>query len=191
MNLPERILIVDIETTGLAGEPDAHIVEVGVCELYQGETIIPVYRSTVAPYYPINSDWDNAWVFQNTTLTTDMVLSGRPYSRVLRELHWILDGRPATSYNYEFDFNRFLHREPWTIHNEPLPCIMQASGAAYHDILPCSQYSGCPSAQTTYSYLCPDNPAELPGGIEEHRALSDAIMEAHILKAMLARGDYQ
>lgn len=190
MTVPERIFVVDIETTGLTGEPESHIVEVGIVELFKQKHVIPIYHSIVAPYYPISKDWDQSWVFQNTSLTPEQVLTGRSVTKVIMDLHLFLDKQPATSYNYAFDFGRFLDRDPWRICNEPMPCIMEACGAAYGDVLPCNKFSGCPSAQSSYSYLCPDNPAELPGGIEEHRALSDAIMEAHILKAMLARGDY-
>lgn len=184
------INIVDIETTGLLGEPEAHVVEIGIVRLIEGE-IIPVYSSIVAPYYEITEDIEKAWVFQNTSLTLNQVKAGRPLEKVIREVRWALDGQPATSYNYQFDFCRFLHREPWGVCNKELPCIMRAAGAAYADRLPCSQYSGCPSCQSTYSYLCPDNPAGIPGGIEEHRALSDAIVEGFILKEMIRRGDYE
>ena len=36
-------------------------------------------------------------------------------------------------------------------------------------------------AQEAYDLLCPDNPAALPDKKEEHRALSDAVMEGWIL----------
>lgn len=183
------INIVDIETTGLRGEPDDHIVEVGIVRLIEDE-IAPIYSAIVAPYYEVPEDFEESWVFQHTTLRPDQVKAGRPYEKVLREVRWALDGQPATSYNYDFDFRSFLHREPWGVCNHELPCIMRAAGAAYADRLPCSRYSGCPSCQSTYTFLCPDNPAGIPGGIEEHRALSDAIVEAYILKAMLERGDY-
>lgn len=198
MTLPKYVLIVDIETTGLRGEPDDHVVEVGVVKLdidprtpWNFGSIEKVYEAIVAPYYEEGDDFENSWVFQNTTLTPDQVRKGVPMSEVQDCLKFLLDHAPATSYNYEFDFDRFLSRAPWNILNRKLPCIMQAAGRAYCDVLPCSQYSGCPSAQSTYSYVCPKNPAELPRGIEEHRALSDAYMEAHILREMIRRGHYR
>ena len=118
------------------------------------------------------------------------MLNGNDWEVVRNDLFLILNGKYATSYNYEFDFDKFLHQDPWNIPTKKAPCIMLASGRAYADDLPCSSHSGCPSAQSTYSYLCPDNPAKLPNGIEEHRALSDAIMEAHILRRMIQDGEY-
>lgn len=197
MSFPEYILVVDIETTGLRGEPDDHVVEVGICKLdvdprcpWTFGSIQKVYEAIVAPYYEEPADFANSWVFQNTTLTPDQVRAGKPMEEVRDDLQFILDRAPATSYNYEFDFDRFLSRAPWNILNKKCPCIMLAAGVAYSDVLPCSQYSGCPSAQSTYLHTCPNNPAGLPGGIEEHRALSDAFMEAHILRAMIKKGHY-
>ena len=36
-------------------------------------------------------------------------------------------------------------------------------------------------AQEAYDLLCPDNPANVPDGKEQHRALSDAVLEGFIL----------
>lgn len=193
----DRILIVDIETTGLRGEPEDHVVEVGIAALCLDRDdpatfgqVVPVYSDIVAPYYDEPADFEHSWIFEHTDLTPDQVRAGKPMEVVADNLRFILDHASATSFNYEFDFDRFLRRAPWNVANHKLPCIMQTAGHAYGDVLPCSYYSGCPNAQTTYNYLCPDNPAELPNGIEAHRALSDAIMEGHMLKAMITKGDY-
>lgn len=187
-----HILVVDIETTGLRGEPEDHIVEVGVARLnLDNFDIIPIYGALVKPYYPLWDGWQQSWVFENTSLKpSDVLNNGLDMEYVRAELTTVLNGHYATSYNYEFDFTKFLHQDPWDIPSLKAPCIMLASGRAYADDLPCSSHSGCPSAQSTYSYLCPDNPAKLPNGIEEHRALSDAIMEAHILRRMIQDGEY-
>lgn len=188
-----HILVVDIETTGLRGEPNDHVVEVGVCRLnLDNNTIVPLYSAPVKPYYPMYEGWEKSWVFEHTTLTPAQVLEGESMEAVRAALTQLLvvSGSYSTSYNFEFDFDKFLRCAPWDLATRGAPCIMRASGRAYADDLPCSEYSGCPSAQSTYSYLCPDNPAKLPGGIEEHRALSDAIMEAHILRKMIQDGEY-
>lgn len=190
--MTDSILVVDIETTGLLGEPLDHVVEIGVIELSGDLKPRELYHAIVAPYYIVDElKWMQSWVFQNTSLKPENVLDGRNMREVAMELHELLDGFPATSYNFEFDFNRFLYHYPWEIRVEPMPCIMKAAGREYGDELPCNQFSGCPSAQSTYSFLCPSNPAKLPGGIEEHRALSDAKMEAYILAEMIRRGDYE
>lgn len=48
------LFVVDIETTGLLGEPRDHIVEVGVARLeLDTMEISPAYSQIVRPYYPI------------------------------------------------------------------------------------------------------------------------------------------
>lgn len=185
------IFVVDIETTGLRGEGLDHIVEIGIVKLGADLNPAPVYSAIVKPYYHLDSEWEQSWVFQNTSLKPSDVLCGKSYWTVDAEVRDILEGKPATSFNYEFDFMEFLNKYPWMVRNVPMPCIMKTAGREYGDELPCSQYSGCPSAQTTYSFLCPSNPAKLPNGIEEHRALSDAMMEGYILAEMIRRGDYE
>lgn len=185
----KSIYVVDIETTGLNGEPKDHVVEVGVYRVTPSG-VSPVYSAIVKPYYELYDGWADSWVFQNTDLCPEHVLCGVPQDKVRRELKWILDGMPATSFNYEFDFDKFLNKEPWGINNLKMPCIMKMAGKAYGNVLPCSQYSGCPNAQSTYRHVCPENPAELPGSIELHRALEDAHMESCMLHKMIYAGDY-
>lgn len=190
--MTDSILIVDLETTGLLGEPKDHVVEIGIVELATCDlTPRPLYHAIVRPYYHLADNFEQAWVFQNTSLRPTDVLCGREVTEVRNEIQRILKGRAATSFNREFDFDRFLIRYPWECSPKLMPCIMKVAGREYGDELPCSQYPGCPSAQTTYSFLCPDNPANLPNGIEQHRALDDALMEAYILREMIMRGDYE
>lgn len=71
----EDIYVIDTETTGLKGAPQDVVVDIGICrvDLIEG-SVEPVYSSVVG--YD-TSKWNdyrlNAWIFENTDLTLEMV----------------------------------------------------------------------------------------------------------------------
>lgn len=169
------LFVLDLETTGLAGtEEGDKILEIGVArvDLLSGE-VHPEFNHVVHQF--LTPQEKTCWAFQNTSLTVNEVKDS-PWS-----LHICLDmldifsrvlGGVFTSYNVAFDFDLFLN--PLGFRPNMAPCIKVECGDYYNG-------GKWFKAQEAYNLLCPDNPAGVPDGIEEHRALSDAVLEAWIL----------
>lgn len=170
------IYVLDTETTGLAGAPIDSIVEIGIArvDLNRGKVYPNFSRIINAPL--TEQQKKEAWVFNNTDLTPEDCLAS-PYfiGDVASELNCFYSDRPFTAYNREFDFDKFLDKDPWNFRSYKLPCIMKTAGFY---LRPDGSWL---KAQDAYDILCPDNPAQLPEGLEQHRALSDAVCEGWIL----------
>ena len=182
-----RIYVIDIETTGLDGGPKDHVVEVGIAMV---DTVAMTVKGKYSSIVGHDVDaWDgearDAWVFKNTDLTLERVQKAHPINRpgnvALDIDHMIRDGA-VTSYNTDFDFRRFLSRDPWILTLNVWPCVMQAT----------MRHLGSKkrvSLEKAYNELCPDDPAGL-GGRTMHRAMSDAVMAGHVLLGLIGRGAY-
>ena len=177
-----NLYVLDTETTGLQGAPIDSVVEIGIarvdidrCKVYPEWT-----RIINAPL--TEQQKKEAWVFNNTDLTPDDCLYS-PYftGMVADELNCTYSGEPFTAYNREFDFDKFLSKDPWHFHAGYLPCLMETTRQ-------CLNITGrWLKAQEAYDILCPDNPAQLPEGREQHRALSDAVCEGWIMLRLFER----
>lgn len=177
-----NLYVLDTETTGLQGAPIDSVVEIGIarvdidrCKVYPEWT-----RIINAPL--TEQQKKEAWVFNNTDLTPDDCLSSPHFTgNVADELNMIYSGEPFTAYNREFDFDKFLNKDPWNFHAGYLPCLMEITRQ-------CLNVTGrWLKAQEAYDILCPDNPAQLPEGREQHRALSDAVCEGWIMLRLFER----
>ena len=170
------LFVLDLETTGLDGtEEGDKILEVGVArvDLIRG-AVYPEYNKIVHQF--LTPAEKTCWCFQNTSLTPEEVKHSpwtlRLVLDMLTHYDYVLEGA-FTSYNVAFDFDLFLR--PWGFRPRKMaPCIMQECADHYNG-------GRWFKAQEAYDQLCPDNPAALPDRKEEHRALSDAVMEGWIL----------
>lgn len=175
--------VVDIETAGPNGIKNAglngicardKIVEVGVVQLTP-EGIEDVYSAVVN--HPDIEGYSDSWVFQNTDLTVEMVKDptlSTPQSKVIKDLNYILDGKPATSFNTYFDFDLFLSW--WVMPIVPFD-IMELAGNIINR-------SDAVKSEYAYNYFFPEDGPGL-GSKQTHRALDDARREAYILLALL------
>ncbi len=187
-----KILVVDTETTGLAGAPWDLVLDVAVAEAdVSAGTVRPVYSQVVG--HDVSS-WDgrlrSSWIFSNSDLTVEEVGEGKPMGTVAEELRILLNGRPCTSYNTGFDFDRFLLREPWSLR----PVIAQDVMEAAHRVVPGDHNLGggltsWPKLSKAYAALCPDDPGGI-GDSQRHRALEDAVMAACVLLKLSDMGAY-
>lgn len=184
------LYVLDTETSTSSfrdGEPNGHIVEIGIAR-------VDTTRREITPYYVgILNDPDcegTEWVFQNTDLSVEDVRNGEMPKSVDRYLASLLEGCIVTSYNRAFDRTMMRRDLPLTSNiTKWAPCLMLAA-AEIEDIPRNHAGTGLyPTAEASYNYLCPDDPRHL-NGKERHRALSDAMMEAHILLALIERGAY-
>lgn len=187
-----RVLVVDIETTGLCGCPQDLVVEVAVADADTSSGRVGRIYSEVVGYDV--SSWDDglkgSWIFSHSDLTLEDVASGVPMDDVAEDVRRLLLGRPCTSYNREFDLGRFLSREPWGARPRSAPCVMlRASRLVEGDYLFSDGSTSWPRLSKAYAELCPEDPAAI-GGEQTHRALDDALMAAYVLIELVARGEY-
>lgn len=170
--------VIDIETTGLSGiEYGDKIVEIGVCEITGGK-IRTTYSNLVS--HPDILDYSDSWVFQNTSLTPEEVKNnGTPEEDVISDLKELFTGEVMTSYNVPFDFGRFLLKSPYDLKVSIPFDIMEIATIVLSPDSPRWLRS-----QDAYRMACPEDPAGLKFK-QTHRALDDAIMEAHILTHVL------
>ena len=190
----EDIYVIDTETTGLKGAPQDVVVDIGICrvDLIEG-SVEPVYSSVVG--YD-TSKWNdyrlNAWIFENTDLTLEMVDSAPSFDQVISEVREILKDRRVTSYNTEYDMDKFLYLEPWNLRREFMLCTDIMKAATNVCKVPSSYYEReyqYPKLDLAYSMITKGDPAEI-GGIQDHRALSDATVASHVMIQMYRDGTY-
>ena len=185
------IYVIDTETTGLNGAPVDHVVDIGIAAVdpSTGE-VWPVYQSLVG--YNV-SEWDDAhrdaWVFCHTDLRLCDIGAAPPLDDVRFQVAGILAAERVTSYNVPFDFGKFLNRPPWSLSKvyDLAPDIMEACTPVVADRShPGSKH---PRLINSYGALCPDDPAGL-AGTQRHRAQSDALAAAYVLRELISRGEY-
>lgn len=182
------LYVIDTETSTSSfenGEPNGHIVEIGIARLNtETREITPFYVGILDDPGCDGTEW----VFRNTDLTLDDVRGGEPRESVDRYLSSLLGGCGVTSYNVPFDRTMMERDLPLTASAVRWgPCLMLAC-AEIPDIPRNHAGQGhYPTAEASYNFLCPDDPRDL-NGRERHRALEDAMMEAHILLALIGYG---
>ena len=187
-----EIYVIDTETTGLNGFPYDHVVDVAVCRALPAEgRAEPVLDSVVG--HDVRS-WPKeareAWIFENTDLTLEQVASAAPATMVAAELRSLLRGRMVTSYNVQFDFNRFLDHRPWSLRGEVnmTPCIMLRSMEVCRIPGSYDRYKW-PKLQEAYDMIVEGDPAAI-GEEQRHRAMEDALMASHVLIELIRRRLY-
>lgn len=175
-----EIFVLDTETTGLEGAVagDA-VVEIGIARVdLDGGEVVPEFGRIV--HQDLTPAQRDAWVFSHTDLTVKDVESSPWTVDRMRSLLRDYEGATFTAYNIGFDFGRFLRWSPWEFNPTLAPCIMEEVA---HEL----NGGRWMTAQSAYDLLCPDNPAGVPDGLEEHRAVSDAVLEGHILLGLCGR----
>lgn len=191
----DGIYVLDTETTGLEGAPKDLVVDVGICKVSLEDGTVEDVYSSVLGYN--TDDWDdyhrNAWIFENTDMTLEMVESAPPALDVIADVRRILRRKPVTSYNTGYDFTKFLYEEPWSMRGWFVECYDIMKAATDVCKLP-SQYYGrgykYPTLDYAYSKIVEGDPAGI-GGVQDHRALSDARMAAHLMIALKGMGRYK
>ncbi len=129
-------------------------------------------------------------MFQNTSLTLEDVQNADRVEWIVEDLHSVLDDEMVTSYNTNFDFERFLYHEPWNLRHRfmAMEDIMEAASRVPE--IERSEWSErkWPKLETAYRYLCPDDPAGI--GQQEHRAPSDSLVAGYVLLKLIDMGVY-
>lgn len=171
------IFVLDTETTGLGGIPGGDkILEIGIARVDLERHLVYPELAKIIHYDEVPED---CWAYQHTTLTPeDNYQSPWNVYDVSRALLYY-ENKIFTAYNVAFDFDSFLHYPPWDFKPRLAPCIMEEAATV---LAPDGRWL---RAQESYDRLCPDNPANVPDGREQHRALSDAMFEGCILLALM------
>lgn len=169
-----KILIVDIETTGF--QSDDEIVEIGIVSLdiNTGEKEI-IYDQVFCPLFMSSVEIDDCWIVQRGYITTDEILEGANILNHLVEIQDIISAYPLgiTAYNNAFDF-KFLQKTGFYIKNK-LPCPMKLSRPIVKALDKRNKIKN-PSVMEAYYFLFPDSEY-----VEQHRGADDAFHEADVV----------
>ncbi|MCQ2078898.1 MAG: 3'-5' exonuclease [archaeon] len=208
------ILVIDTETTGLTGHPKDRVLEIGIAELTSDGEVRPVYGEMIryddivafdAEYINEKDGEPGCWIYRHSTMDiNDTLNAAKDLPTVVSEVRDIVRGRVVTSYNVPFDFGRFLDREPWNLREvvTMFDDVMDLASERVYEMADADSiddkglqfyllkkrdechYPKCwVRSNEAYKALCPDDPMKV--GNQTHRALDDALMEAHILRALL------
>lgn len=208
------ILVIDTETTGLTGYPKDRVLEIGIAELTVSKEVRPVYSEKIRyddilefdKAYVNDKDGEpGCWIYRHSSLDIkDTLHAEKDLDAVVSEVRDIVKGRLVTSYNVPFDFAKFLDCPPWNLRGEVtmFDDIMDLASERVYEMADSGdikdkglQYyllkkrDECPypkcwvRSNEAYKVFCPDDP--LGVGNQTHRALDDALMEAHILRVLL------
>lgn len=179
-----KILIIDIETTGFLKEGGS-IVEIGAVELDLDTWEINEVFNTICRETILNAKHRNAWIFQNSDLTVEMVREAPEFQDVAIKFQELINSYPlgCTSYNRIFDVT-FLQDRGFGF-PKLLPCPMLLSTDLCK--LP-GQFGGFkwPKVEEAHSYFFPDIPY-----VEKHRAAHDAFHEATIVAQLIQLGIFK
>lgn len=148
---------------------------------------------------------EGCWIFNTGNMDISEVLHAEKDLRtVVYEVRRVVEGKKVTSYNVPYDFGQFLECEPWnlsdcTVKGDDIMVLasqrireMFEAGETpekFHSYLAKKDWENeelhtrSVAATVAYEILCPDNPMSLDR--QSHRALNDAVMEAHILKKLI------
>jgi DNA polymerase III epsilon subunit-like protein len=167
-----EILVVDLETTGFDSKTDL-IVEIGIALVDTDTKEIKMVFDK--PIKETGFDYEthkNSWIFENTTLTPEDIMSAKSIEEYFDEIQGLFDKYKMTAFNKTFDI-RFLTRCGFKM--DDVDCIMR-SATKYSRYVKPDGKKKIPSVEEIYRqfFLTEEY-------IEEHRAGQDALDEAKIL----------
>lgn len=190
-----KILVIDTETTGLNGYPRDDIVEIAICEVNTEEkTVFPVLSQFINYDF---SKWShnkkNAWIFNNSDITIELLENiGVSLKTIVSSIQILVKDRLITSYNTEYDFYKFLEKDPWELrkfYKILMPCLMLSSTNICK--IP-GNYGGYkwPSLMEAVQILKVEIPEEYKG-LKYHSALGDTIYSSYVLLKLIENGKYE
>ena len=179
-----KILILDIETSGFLKQGGS-ILEIGIVELdlSNGE-IEEVYDTVLLEdiFDKTHTESPYGWIFQNSDMTLEEILSAPEASMIFREVQGVLDEYPlgCTAYNNKFDFG-FLEDRGLKMTKLPCPMLLSTSVCK----IPKKRGSGFkwPNVEEAFKFFFPDTEY-----VEQHRGLDDSKHEAMIVYELYKRG---
>jgi DNA polymerase-3 subunit epsilon len=167
--IKDKILIVDIETTGFLRQGGL-IVEIGIVELNLKTSEKRVVYNQLVKEDSFNEVHKNAWIFSNSNLTFEDIEKAKPLDTFA--LQCLFTQYHATAYNKRFDFD-FLTDRGLKIKELACPMLILT------DVCKMPGRYGkfkWPKVQEAYDFLFPDREY-----IEKHRGCDDAMHEADLV----------
>lgn len=180
----QKILIIDIETTGFLREGGS-IVEIGAVELDLQTGKIEKVFDSLCKEDILTAKHREAWIFKNSNLTVEAVRNAPSFAKVAWEFQRVVNKYPlgATAFNRSFDFDFLQNRG--IIFPKSLPCPMLLST----DICKLPGRMGSykwPKVEEAFSFLFPDVEYK-----ELHRGADDAFHEAAIVYKLFTMGIFK
>ncbi|MHA1197867.1 MAG: 3'-5' exonuclease [Candidatus Heimdallarchaeaceae archaeon] len=201
------IYVVDIETTGLDGLPENHVVEIALMRVNVLKQIVTQVYHTIIHYDTTKWDEDtrNAWIFKQGGLSIDDVQNAeKDLGTVTKEVQQILAGKFIAAFNNAFDLDKFLSKDPWKINEEnnktkTAPCLMlsaaeylRPSGRKHKNrIYNLGYVKKNLVNNSTECIIINKNLEERINEFEAHRANYDAFYAACILLELYRRKQYR
>jgi len=167
-----KLLIIDLETISLKNKPNK-IAEIGavLVDLNTGEKKILMDEVIKADFSEVDKH-NEPWIIKHGYMSREEIESGKNLEEVRDELQTILYSYPVTAYNSLFDF-KHLEANGFEI---PITatCLMYAAKYVIKEKNNKGRIKNC-KAEKAYQVLM-----NKPDFIEDHRAASDALIEADI-----------
>jgi DNA polymerase-3 subunit epsilon len=101
--LPQKLVFLDVETTGLSAETN-RIIEVGLVRVEDGE-IVAEYQQLIDPQRPLPT-----FIQHHTGITTKMVKTAPVFADIVDDLQELLADSTLVAHNAGFDYS-FLYHE--------------------------------------------------------------------------------
>jgi len=183
----EKILIIDIETTGFL-TAGGKIVEVGIVELNLANGERKIIFSEVCHENGITKEEvEKSWIVNNSTLTVDEIRHSKNLNVLKPRIQAILNSYPAgaTAFNNVFDFG-FMENRGF-VFPKKLACPMLLSTDIVK--IPSPFRAGTfkwPKVQEAYDFFFGQNDY-----VEQHRGADDAFHEAEIVYELFKRGVFE
>lgn len=181
INSENKILIIDIETTGWVKEGGS-IVEIGAVELDLSSGEINTVFDSICREPILSAKHREAWIFKNSDLTVEMVRESPELKVIGRNFQDLLNNYPCgcTSYNRKFDVDFLTTRGFYFPKLLPCPMILSTDICKIPAL-----YGGFkwPKVEEAFSHFFPDFPY-----VEKHRAAHDAFHEAMIVYKLYSLG---
>ncbi|MCF8383596.1 MAG: 3'-5' exonuclease [Chlorobium sp.] len=168
--LPDSVVVLDFETTGLSPQYGDRAIEIGAVLLENGE-IVERFQKLMNPGFRISR------FIESYTGITNAMLGGQPCcEEVMAEFSEFIAGRNIVAHNASFD-RRFLDFElkrAKRVYDGACCCSLLVSRRIYQD-------APNHKLQTLVSHV------GIPETGRFHRALADAEMTAHLWMSMIER----
>jgi DNA polymerase-3 subunit epsilon len=177
----QKILIVDIETTGFL-QQKGKIVEIGIVELDLSNGNKKIIFDQVTHEKGITKEeCEKSWIVKNSTLTVEEIRTSKPLDILKPEIQSILHSykHGTTAYNNAFDFG-FMENRGF-IFPKKLACPMKLSTNICK--IPSMRGYKWPKVEEAYEYFFGKT-----SYIEAHRGADDAFHEADIVYELYKRG---
>jgi len=171
-----KILVIDIETTGLCPVNDS-IVEIGAVLLNtRNGRIKEKFHSLIKEHQIIPAD---SWIFNNSDLKhEDIINHGKSIEEIRKDLQKLFKKYSCTSYNQKFDFRFLAHRDFYFKKRTGDPMLILTNVLK----IDCGfENYKWPSVQEVINFFGWNK-------TEPHRALEDAKLEAKIVLELIKRG---